>query len=147
MPRLESLIATEKDPLLLILTRWTAIVGRRNRKVLFPKNYDTSKQILRVAVPNSMVRAQYEPLLALIVEKAAQVLPCVPIKKIILSVEPRYFERRQERVERPDRVIVPDQEAVIRARQRLVEKGVSVRFIETLAYIEAMLTQSRNADK
>ncbi len=147
MPRLISLISAGNDPLLLLISRWTAVVGRRNRKILFPKKLDVEKKTLRIAVPNSMVRAQYEPLLSLIVEKIAQVAPGMPVEKIVLSVEPRYFAGNAELTEPPVVSVDPAPEAVGNARQRLVEKGVSPRLATTLAHIEVMLEQNRDADK
>ncbi len=147
MPKFISLISVENDPLLLLISRWTAIVGRRSRKILFPKRLDVEKKTLRVAVPNSMVRAQYEPLLPLIVEKIAQVLPSIPVEKITLSVEPRYFERSAGTEETPGTSVSPAPEAVKKAQQRLLEQGISPRLAANLAHIEAMLEQNRDADK
>jgi len=147
MPRLGSLIPVTNDPLLLLLCRWTDIVGKQNRKVLCPREFDSEKKILRIAVPNSMVRAQYEPLLSLIVEKIGATLPEVTVEKIVLSVEPRCFERKSPRGEMsPSITRTPSSAEIAKARQRLIEKGVSPRSAAILAPLEVMREHTRDAD-
>ncbi len=148
MPRLGEFLPHDGDPLMTVIVQWSAVVGKRSRRLLFPRKYDAFHKVLYVAVPNSMVRAQYEPLLPLIIEKMAQVVPEVPVQRIALSVDPRWFPAK-ERIgaDTPPPPPEPDPAQVAAAEQRLLEAGVSPRFASVLARIEVLRNQRRDEDR
>jgi len=130
-----------------LLLRWSAIVGPRNRCLLFPYALDQKRKCLRVAVPNGMVKAQYSPLLPLIIQKIGEVLPIVSVETIVLSVEPRFFEKRFRATQKKEEGTPINEDALERACQRLLDEGVSPRFVSSLAKIEVLLNQRRHAHR
>ncbi len=132
------------DLLLRVLSDWTRIVGARSRGILFPYKLDKRKKTLRIAVPNAMVRSQYEPLAALIVEKMAKVCPGSGIEHLVFSVEPRFFKRHKS-VARPRPGVEPEPGTVTEKKEYLVAQGLSPERAEVLARIAARLERRRHA--
>ncbi|HOW51896.1 MAG TPA: DciA family protein [bacterium] len=149
MPAITKIISdipADRELLTAVLFQWTAIVGKKSRNMLFPYEFDRRKRVLKVAVPNSMVRAQYEPLLPLIVEKMARILPEARVAGIALSVEPRHFEKKKRRPPaRPPRP-APDPATVAEAERRLIAGGVSPEKARVLAEIAVLIDEKRRAD-
>gem|GEM_PF-1245241 len=144
--RVVAAIPADQELLTAVLFQWTAIVGKKSRNMLFPYEFDRRKRFLKVAVPNSMVRAQYEPLLPLIVEKLTRLMPEARIAGITLSVEPRHFEKKKRRPPaRPARPR-PDAENVAEAERRLIAGGVSEQKAHILAEIAVLIDEKRRAD-
>lgn len=134
----------EGDILLRILSDWTRIVGARSRGILFPYKIDRRKKTLRVAVPNAMVRSQYEPLASLIIEKMAKVCPGAGVEHLAFAVEPRFF-KRQKSAARPRPGAEPDPEAVAEKTAYLTAQGLSPERAGVLARIAARLERRRHA--
>lgn len=146
MPVIREVIAElqESDILLRLLSDWTRIVGARSRGLLFPYRLDRRKKTLRVAVPNAMVRSQYEPLAPLILEKLAKVCPQAGVEHLSFSVEPRFFKRNKS-VARPRPGAEPEPALVIEKKEYLVAQGLSPERAEVLARIAARLERRRHA--
>lgn len=146
MPKLDNILKNSGNTFFKILTNWTEIAGKSNREIMKPVRI--SKNVIYIAVPNSMVMKTVRRFQSNILQKIQKVTNRSVIKEVKFFCDPSKFKEASEKfTDKKQDPFIFDENEVQRRNGELLKMGIDSSLSKTMAEIDFILKRKNRINK